>query len=75
MIMTVRKMSTYGNMSRNTSMVMSASNSKLMSTALTTPIMRMATHGVPQLLWVMPMNLGSRRSRDIWNCGREPVAR
>ncbi len=56
-------------------MVMSASKLKLMSTALTTPMSRMATHGVPQLLWVAPSHRGSNRSRDIWNCGRAPAAR
>ena len=56
-------------------MVISASKLKLISTALTKPMSRMATHGVPQLACVRPRNLGSRRSRDIWNCGRAPVAR
>ena len=56
-------------------MVMSASNSKLISTALTTPIIRTAIHGVPQLLCVTPMNLGRRRSRDTGTAGAAPVAR
>ena len=56
-------------------MVMSASKWNWMRTALTTPMIRMATQGVPQLRCVHPRNFGKRRSRDIWNWGRAPVAR
>ena len=56
-------------------MVMSTSNLKLISTALMTPMIRMATQGVPQLACVAPTNCGSSRSRAIWNCGRAPAAR
>ena len=56
-------------------MVISALKLKLISTALTMAMRRIAAHGVPQFLCVRPRNFGSSLSRDIWNCGLAPVAR